>query len=616
MKKLMLILLCVTLLLPSMLLFVSADSGELTNLYSAASVGIPSKTSASAPVSTSNKNYYASSLISVTAGDTIYFGPVLTTQQYYLTSYTSSGGVVTAAIDLKNENVEIYKKFDVENAVICKWTVPVGTATFRMATSQMFSDSTLITKNQAFDVSAYINFMETNGVNVDYFKPATTDTLVNKFPKSNTSFDGQVNANGTTKVAAQYHSSDFIAVNPGDMVYIAAAKADQGYHMVLFNSSKGALNQSISKDYMIQYEDLGRGYLLLGYRVRSDAHFIRVVAASGVYEDGIELVTVNQRFTGEQYRQMFNISLEKPAPTRPESSLNGKKMLFMGDSITYGLGDSPSYLDEYGLAWAGRIARETGAVVTNAGVSGASISYLSAEVASSGTKNDGWGWIYDQFSANKSTSFDVVVMHGGVNDARYEREIGEISDSTDSAVLKANIDTYAGGLQYLFDSVTKNYPNADLFYILNHHLDGHSKGNASDMSAYFEKAKVLCEQYGIHLINLYDNEELNEELDPLSTTYLEDTLHPNSAAYDLITPYIIKELEAVVKATVVTTPPADEGTPEATPDGTADNGNADPEQNGLGLPAILAIAGGSAVVVGGGTTAAILTVKKKKKKVI
>ncbi len=614
MKKLMLILLCVTLLLPSMLIFVSAYAGTLTNLYSAASVGIPSKTSASAPVDTANKNYYASQLISVNTGDTIYFGPVLTTQQYYLTSYTASGAVVTDEINLKNENVKIHKSFDVENVVICEWTVPVGTAQFRMATSQMFSDSTLITKNEPFDVATYISYMEANGVNVDCFKSATTDTLVNKFPKSNSTFDGQINANGTTKVAAQYHSSDFIAVNPGDMVYIAAAKADQGYHMVLFGSNKTALNQTITKDYMIQYEDLGRGYLLLGYRVRSDAYFVRVVAASGVYEDGIELVTVNQRFTGEQYRQMFNISLEKPSPTRPESSLNGKKMLFMGDSITYGLGDSPSYLDEYGLAWAGRIARETGAVVTNAGVSGASLSYLSESVAPSGKKNDGWGWIYDQFSANKSKSFDVVVMHGGVNDARYEREIGEISDSTDSAVLKANIDTFAGGLQYLFENVTKTYPNADLFYIANHHLDGHSKGYADDMSAYFAKAKVLCEKYGIHLINLYDNEELNETLNPLSTTYLEDTLHPNAAAYDIITPYIIKELEAVVKATVVT-PPAENGKPEATPEGTVDNGNADPEKDGLGLPVILAIAGGSAVAVGGGATVAILTVKKKKKKV-
>lgn len=82
-----------------------------------------------------------------------------------------------------------------------------------------------------------------------------------------------------------------------------------------------------------------------------------------------------------------------------------------------------------------------------------------------------------------------------------------------------------------------------LFFIANHRLDGHNKGNAQNMAPYFDAAKELCEMYDIHFIDLYNNKELNDKLETTTTKYLPDTLHLNAEGYDILTPYIIDAIE-------------------------------------------------------------------------
>ena len=93
------------------------------------------------------------------------------------------------------------------------------------------------------------------------------------------------------------------------------------------------------------------------------------------------------------------------------------------------------------------------------------------------------------------------------------------------------------------------------------------------MSAYFDGAKALCEKYGIIFIDLYNNKELNDKLETTTTKYLPDTLHLNSAGYDIITPYIISALEAGLKAGTEETT-AEETTSAPTPGTTAPETNA------------------------------------------
>ena len=529
-RKIVCALLMLAMLVPMMSFMTSA--ADFTNLYDAskASCGTPPTTATANP--TYNANYFCSNLIEVKAGDIVTFGPVQKNQGYFLTTYDANGNRKIAQVkyaDCKSVDTIL------PGTEIVQWTVPEGSASIRMATAQLYFDCTMITVNQPFKTADYFAAMDKAGVNVDFLRPTTCkDELVNVFPVSDKVFAGRADASNAEIEAAAYRTSPAIPVKEGDVLYFGAAAIDQGYHLVLLDAN-GKGTTTVKIDYMIKYDMIGDSFGVLVYRMRPGTAYVRVVAATGVYEDGLELATINQPFTAADYMKKFNVTLPGNAPEG--SPLYGKKMLFMGDSISYGSGDTVSPF-RTGRAWAGRIADRTGAIVTNASVSGAKVSFQRGDD----------NWVYSQYVPHQNTKFDVIVMHGGVNDARHLRPVGALSEGTDEATLKKNQSSYAGGLEWIFYNVSKTNTDAKLFFIANHRLDGHDKGKAKDMSEYFNIAKAACEKWGIIFIDLYNNKELNDKLETTTTKYLPDTLHLNGAGYDIVTPYIISALEAGLTA--------------------------------------------------------------------
>ena len=526
-------LLMLAMLVPMMSFGTSA--AEFTNLYdnAKATCGTPGTTATANP--TYNANYYTSGLIEVKAGDVVTFGPVQKNQGYFLTTYDANGNRKIAQVkyaDCKSVDTIL------PGTEIVQWTVPEGSASIRMATAQLYFDCTVITVNQPFTTADYFAAMDKAGVNVDLLRPVTTaqNDIVNLFPKSDKVFAGRADASNAEIEAAAYRTSPAIPVKEGDVLYFGAAAIDQGYHLVLLDAN-GKGTTTVKIDYMTQYDMIGNGFGVLAYRMRPGTAYVRVVAATGVYDDGIELATINQPFTAETYMKMFNVTL--PGTVESTSPLKGKTMLFMGDSITYGSGDAVSPF-RTGRAWAGRIADLTGAITTNAAVGGAKVSFQRGDD----------NWVYSQYEPHKNTKFDIIVMHGGVNDARHERPVGTLSEGKDEATLKKNQTSYVGGLEWIFYMVSTTNTDAKLYFIANHRLDGHSKGYAKDMSAYFDAAKQACEKWGVIFIDLYNNKELNDKLETKTTKYLPDTLHLNAAGYDIITPYIIEAIELGLTAPV------------------------------------------------------------------
>ena len=547
MKKLFTKQICVLLMLAMLIPMMTfmASAAEITNLYdnALATVGTPPSTKDAA--GSGNANYYTSNAVAVKEGDVITFGPCQKNQGYFLTTYDENGKQKIAQVkyaDCKEVDVII------GDTVICQWTVPAGSAYIRFATCQMYFDSSVITVNQEWKKEDYFALMDKAGINVDYLRaPKSQDNLVNVFPTANTTFAGRTDASKGEVEAAAYRSSTYIPVQAGDVLYFAAAVLSQGYHLTLYDANKKTTT-NVKIDYMVKYEDIGRGYGILAYRMRPGTAYVRIVAATGVYDDGIQFATVNQPFSGDTYRKMYNITIDD-TPTKAGSPLNGLKGLFMGDSITFGSGDQLSYL-RIGRAWAGRIQAITGLQSTNAAVGGAKVSYQRGDD----------NWVYSQYLPYANEKFDIIVMHGGVNDARYDRPVGTVSEGKDESVLKKNQTTYVGGLEWIFYNVSKTNTEAKLFFIANHRLDGHSKGQAKDMSAYFDAAREACKKWGVIFIDLYNNKELNDKLETTTTKYLPDTLHLNAAGYDIVVPYIIEVLEGGVTGTI--TPETD--APETT----------------------------------------------------
>ena len=203
--------------------------------------------------------------------------------------------------------------------------------------------------------------------------------------------------------------------------------------------------------------------------------------------------------------------------------LKGKTAAFLGDSICMA---STFDKEHQWWGWAGRIHATYGlASYDNKGVDGASVSDCRVN-----------NRIIKQLNSIIGNSYDYLLLHGGVNDAWDSREVGSITNSTDPADF--DVSTYAGGLEELFYSAKKHFPNTKIGFIIN--FRSVSKvGRIGDMTEYFTVAKHICEKWEIPYLDLFFDDDFNEnELEYQTTNKLQDLIHPNSAGYEVLYPKV------------------------------------------------------------------------------
>ena len=225
-------------------------------------------------------------------------------------------------------------------------------------------------------------------------------------------------------------------------------------------------------------------------------------------------------------------------PLDEESPLKDLYVGFYGDSICEGMVEMNT---EYASvrAWAGRIAAANGCKFDNYGRSGASISNCR-----------GANTIMTQLENSKRAGkqYDIIVLHGGVNDAWDNVAVGEIVEGYPPTSLY-DPSTFAPALEQVFSYVEENFPDAMVCYIINFKFLNASMGiSLMDMDRYVEATIEICEKWGIPYLDLYHNEELVDALHPYTIgsggtknyqkTYLYDFVHPSTNGFDLIYPYI------------------------------------------------------------------------------
>ena len=133
------------------------------------------------------------------------------------------------------------------------------------------------------------------------------------------SFLGRSDSSKIEVASDSYRTSDYIPVKGGDVLYFGAAVKSQGYQLTLFGADKKPLT-NVKIAYMVEYADLGDGLAIYAYSMPHDAAYVRVVAATSVYDAGKQLATINQPFDAEGYNNFFNPpETTEPAPetTKP-----------------------------------------------------------------------------------------------------------------------------------------------------------------------------------------------------------------------------------------------------------------------------------------------------------
>ena len=214
--------------------------------------------------------------------------------------------------------------------------------------------------------------------------------------------------------------------------------------------------------------------------------------------------------------------------------LNGKKIIFLGDSITEGVGAGKD--GRYPTL----IERDCDAVCYNHGISGTRIA-RQQKPADPPSRMD---LDFNLRAQDMEPDADVVIVFGGTNDYGHgDAPMGTPADRTP--------DTFYGAMHSLVNTLLTRYPTAKLLFLTPLHRADETRTVTRDgesftvtLKEYVDVMREVLEFYGIPVLDLYANGGMNPQIPAMRETYVPDGLHPNAAGHRLLADRIIAHFRA------------------------------------------------------------------------
>ncbi len=198
--------------------------------------------------------------------------------------------------------------------------------------------------------------------------------------------------------------------------------------------------------------------------------------------------------------------------------LTGKKIVFLGDSITQGVGASAPetcYVSRFRAA-------HPEAEVVNCGISATRFAVQHREVADDSVNNNR----FTVRALSLPENADLVVVFGGTNDYGHgNAPLGQMGDQTE--------ETFYGATYVLFDRLIRRYPQAEILVLTPlHRLGDHfPNGQGAVLEDYVKAERKMAELFALPVLDLFANSGINPNLGDLQTVYMPDGLHPNDAGH-------------------------------------------------------------------------------------
>lgn len=215
--------------------------------------------------------------------------------------------------------------------------------------------------------------------------------------------------------------------------------------------------------------------------------------------------------------------------------LAGKKIVFLGDSITEGVGTSAKEHIYWNV-----IGKRTGAEVYGYGIGGTRIAPQRVP-----TVERPWE---DRYFASRVEEMepdaDIVVIFGGTNDFGHgDAALGTIHERTN--------DTFYGAYHLLLQKVFERYPAARVVIMTPLHrlsedevlYNERGVRRAGALSVYVQAIREVAEFYGIPVADLYANCPIQPKVKVQRELYMPDGLHPNDAGASLVADCLLSVLK-------------------------------------------------------------------------
>ena len=213
--------------------------------------------------------------------------------------------------------------------------------------------------------------------------------------------------------------------------------------------------------------------------------------------------------------------------------LQGKKIVFLGDSITAGSGVQ----DKENIYWK-ILGRLSGATCVGYGIGG-------HRIANQQTPETNGRIPYADRVDTMDSDADIVVIFGGTNDFGHgDAPLGKFDDHT--------VDTFYGALHVLFERVINRYPTAQVVVMTPLHRTSEDDGPfneygvrlSTNLEGYVNIIQEVCAYYAIPVLDLFRTSGIQPKVSVLRERYMPDGLHPNDAGAEIVA----KKLYGFLKA--------------------------------------------------------------------
>ena len=200
--------------------------------------------------------------------------------------------------------------------------------------------------------------------------------------------------------------------------------------------------------------------------------------------------------------------------------LKGKKIAFLGDSITQGVG--PSSIEH--VYWK-VLERNTGAECVPFGVSGSRIAAQRVPGAYPESERNFVTRVEDMIS-----DADIVVVFGGVNDfAHGDAPFGSHEDRTDT--------TFCGAVHVLMEKLLERYPHGQIVFMTPLHCVFEDEvgfnpcgvRRCGNLRRYVDAIIEAAGFYGIPVLDLVRTSSIQPRLEFNKLLNMPDGIHPNDA---------------------------------------------------------------------------------------
>lgn len=198
-------------------------------------------------------------------------------------------------------------------------------------------------------------------------------------------------------------------------------------------------------------------------------------------------------------------------------NLKDKKVLFLGDSITEGVGASSGETNYVSV-----FAQISGAAVKNYGVSGTRIARQIAKSEWEQCDRD-----FLERADKMENDADVVVVFGGTNDFGHgDAKIGDFNSRSEY--------TFYGAMHILCEKLLNKYSDAEIVFMTplhrmteNERVKETGLPNEIPLSGYVDIIKKVAGYYGLPVLDLFNTSGIQPKVDIIREKYMPDGLHPS-----------------------------------------------------------------------------------------